>query len=265
MNIAVQASPPKPPARFIIGNDLRLYVFTHRNEMWKARRDISKLVPRLVIDKNGHRRTVYVRLGLPVKKPVESGKVENKTLNTDEKTEVKKFILGNPIISVKTGIIKADENGTAIQNARKWAKDHAREIFRPDIGKIVFDASGVRDSLSHRFGKRKLDAVQAIPAAIEKGKIVSISDDLDGKPIKNVILVAPIQIEETKSFLCVRLVKNIGNDNRLRVHEVFDLGDIKNTAIPFQTPGTDLTARPQRGIAIYLNILRDILNVNGKQ
>jgi hypothetical protein len=43
--------------------------------------------------------------------------------------------LGNPIISVKTGIIKADENGTAIQNAQKWAKDHAQEILRPDIGK----------------------------------------------------------------------------------------------------------------------------------
>jgi hypothetical protein len=76
------------------------------------------------------------------------------------------------------------------------------------------------------------------------------------KPIKNVILLAPIQIDEEKSFLCVRLVKNIGSDNRLHVHEVFDLADIKNTAIPFQTPGTDLTARPQRGIAIYFNLLR---------
>ena len=37
--------------------------------------------------------------------------------------------------------------------------------------------------------------------------------------------------------------------------------DLKNTAIPFQTPGADLTARPQRGIAIYVNILQDILNV----
>jgi hypothetical protein len=66
-----------------------------------------------------------------------------------------------------------------------------------------------------------------------------------------------------KRFSVLILVK--GNDNRLRVHEVFDLGDIKNTAIPFQTPGADLTARPQRGIAIYLNILRDILNVNETQ
>ncbi|GHU53175.1 hypothetical protein FACS189496_4310 [Bacilli bacterium] len=103
--------------------------------------------------------------------------------------------------------------------------------------------------------------IQAIPNAIAYGKVVDISDDFDGKPIKNVILTTPIQIDDEKSFLCVRLVKNVGNDNRLHIHEVFDMMDIKNTAIPFQTPGADLTARPQRGIAIYLNLLRDILNV----
>jgi hypothetical protein len=85
--------------------------------------------------------------------------VENKTLDNEEKAEVKKFLPGNPIISVKTGGIKADENGTAIQNAQKWAKNHAQEISRPDIGKVVFDAGGVRDSLSHKFGQRKLCAI----------------------------------------------------------------------------------------------------------
>jgi len=184
-------------------------------------------------------------------------------VSSKEKTEVKAFLLGNPIVQVKEGAIKADENGTAIENAKKWTKNHAQEIIRSDIGKVVFDCGGVRNSLSHKFGQRKLDAVQAIPAAIKLGKVVSISDDFDGKPIKNIILIAPIQIgDNERNFLCIRLVKNIGNDNRLHIHEVFDTDDLKNTAIPFQTPGTDLTARPQRGIAIYLNILRNILDVN---
>jgi hypothetical protein len=192
----------------------------------------------------------------------EKMKLHNKVLTAQEKTEIKAFLLGPPIIQVKEGIIKADANGTAIENARRWAKSHAQEINRQDIGKVVFDAGGVRNSLSHQFGQRKLDAVQAIPAAIKNGKVVSIFDDFEGKPIKNIILVAPIQIGSNKrSFLCVRLVKNIGNDNRLHIHEVFDIDDLKNTAIPFQTPGADLTARPQRGIAIYLNILRYILDV----
>ena len=189
-------------------------------------------------------------------------KLQNKVLTTKEKTEIKAFLLEYPVIQVKEEAIKADKNGTAIGNAKRWAKNHAQEIIRPDIGKVVFDSGGVRNSLSHKFGQRKLDAVQAISIAIKTGKVVSISDDFEGKPKKNIILVAPIQIgDNERSFLCIRLVKNVGNDNRLHVHEVFDVGDIKNTATPSQTPGTDLTARPQRGIAIYLKILRDILGV----
>ena len=191
-------------------------------------------------------------------------KLQNKVLTPEEKAEVKAFLLESPVIQVKEEAIKAEENETAIENTKRWAKKHAQEIIRPDIGKVVFDSGGVRNSLSHKFGQRKLDAVQAIPAAIKTGKVVSISDDFEGKPRINIIMVAPIQIGgNERSFLCIRLVKNVGNDNRLHVHEVFDAGDIKNTATPFQTPGAELTARPQRGIAIYLNLLRNILDVNG--
>jgi len=105
-------------------------------------------------------------------------KLQNKVLTSKEKSEVKSFLLKSPVIQVKEGAIKADNNGTAIENAKKWAENHTQEIIRLDIGKVVFDVS-----------------------------------------------------------------------------------DLKNTAIPFQTPGAELSARPQRGIAIYLNLLRDILDV----
>jgi len=59
----------------------------------------------------------------------------------------------------------------------------------------------------------------------------------------------------------LRLKTQKNGQKSIQIHEVFDTDDIKNTAIPFQTPGTDLTVRPQRGIAIYLNILRDIFDV----
>jgi len=51
--------------------------------------------------------------------------LQNKELTVIEKSEVKSFLLGNFIIQVKEGIIKADENGTAIENAKKWAKIHS--------------------------------------------------------------------------------------------------------------------------------------------
>jgi hypothetical protein len=75
--------------------------------------------------------------------------LKNKVLTVIEKNEVRSFLLGNSIIQVKEGAIKADENGTAIENAKKWAKIHSEEILRPDIGKVVFNSRGVRNSLSH--------------------------------------------------------------------------------------------------------------------
>ena len=93
----------------------------------------------------------------------EKMKLQNKVLTAKEKPEIKAFLLGTPIIQVKEGIIKADANGTAIENAKRWAKSHAQEIIRLDIGKVVFDAGGVRNSLSHKFGQRKIGCCSSYP------------------------------------------------------------------------------------------------------
>jgi hypothetical protein len=47
---------------------MRLGVRIGRAIFEKAHRDISKLAPKVIIDKNGHRKTVYVKLGIAVKK-----------------------------------------------------------------------------------------------------------------------------------------------------------------------------------------------------
>ena len=175
--------------------------------------------------------------------------------------ELRDFLLGEPVSRIRSGRIRADKTGTAIQNAQRWGQAHAELIQRRDMEAVVFSGGTVRDSLSHRFGQKKLDAVQAIPEGIRKGKVISMSADFFGKPKMHIILAAPVHIDDQRNILCMRLVKNIGDRIRFHVHEVFDMETIKNTAIPFQTPGTGLTACPRRGIAIYLTILRNILDV----
>jgi len=179
--------------------------------------------------------------------------------------EIKEFLSGNPIIAVKSEVIKANQEGTAIENARKWAEIHKQVITRNDIGDVIFNGSGVKDSLSHGFGQRKLDAVQAVPEAIKLGRIVKISPDYDGKPQKNIIIMAPIQIDETNSILVVRLVKNVGDDTRFYVHEVVDMPRKKKKGNTIRPSALDLTARPQGGITLYSNILHDIGDVNSNQ
>ena len=187
----------------------------------------------------------------------------NKELSDAEKVAVREYLSGAPVIEVRSGIIKADHTGTAIENARKWAELRKQNILREDIGNVIFNGRGVKDSLSHGFGQRKLDAVQAIPNVIKSGKIVKISSDYSGKPQKNIIIMAPIQIDDEKSILAIRLVKNLGDESRFYIHEVVDIQNIEKKGNTIRPPAHDLTAHPQGGIALYLNILRDIYDVKG--
>jgi hypothetical protein len=187
----------------------------------------------------------------------------NKELTETEKKVVREFLSGNPVIKVRSGAIKTDHEGTAIENARKWAELHKQTIIREDIGNVIFNGRGVKDSLGHGFGQRKLDAVQAIPEAIKSGKIVRISADFNGKPQKNIIIMSPIQIDDKKSVLAIRLVKNIGDESRFYIHEVVDIPNITKKGNTIRPPAHDLTAHPQGGIALYFNLLWDIYDVKG--
>ena len=185
----------------------------------------------------------------------------NKELSDDEKKEVREFLSGNHIITVQSGIIKADHEGTAIENACKWAELHKQIIIRKDIGNIIFNKKGVKNSLSHGFGQRKLDAIQAVPKVIKSGKIVKISNDHYGKPQQNVIIMAPIVVGNIKSILAIRLVKNVGDDTRFYIHEVIEITEENKKGNTTRPLALDLTVSPQGGTALYINILQDIWNV----
>ena len=137
--------------------------------------------------------------------------------------------------------------------------------YRKDIGDVVFGRSGVKASFEHRIYQNKLDALPAIPAVIEKGKIIDISRDFDGKPIKNTLIAAPIQIGEKAGILAVRLRLVKGNDNKFYVHDIYLINELKkNTG---NTIKAGSAGKPVGGssksIAYVKSILLDILTVKG--
>ena len=184
-----------------------------------------------------------------------------KVFTENEKKEIQFFLLGSPIIKVKSNVIRADQKGSAIKNARNWARLNEQNICRQDIGIVIFNESRVKDSLSHGFGQKKLDAIQAVPEVIKMGKIVEMSSDFYGKPKENIVIMAPIQIEKEISILATRIVKNIGNSNRFYVHEVLDIPRLNKKGNTIRPSALDLTARPQGGTALYINILINIWDV----
>jgi hypothetical protein len=117
--------------------------------------DISKLTPKEVTGKNGHQRTVYIRLGLPIKKddkvaekePYDSSNEKAKTLKVEDfgsPEEVRE--MAKPIRQAKTrpeaekaleNIISS--NGTMSQSAIELRSKSGLSAFlrRSSIGKLV--------------------------------------------------------------------------------------------------------------------------------
>jgi len=186
------------------------------------------------------------------------------SLTTEEKTEIRAFLLGAPIIQVKEGFIKEDNNKSAKEKSLEWIESTGSKIIqRKDIGDVVFDRAGVKASFEHRIYQNKLDSLPAIPETIEKGKIIDISNDFDGKPIKNTLIVAPIQIGRRLEILVVRLRMVKGHDNKFYVHDIFTSEElIKNTGNTVKAGSAgNPVGGSSKSIAHIKSLLLDIFTV----
>jgi len=176
------------------------------------------------------------------------------------------FLLGDPVKKVMAGFIKAESNKKAKEKTLEWIETTGGKIInRDDIGEVVFDRAGVKTSFEHRIYQNKLDALPAIPDVIEKGVIIDISNDLDGKPIKNTLIAAPIQIGEQPKILVVRLRMAKGQKNKFYVHDIFIASKIlnnKGNTVKAGSAGKPV-GKPSKSIAHITTILHDILTVKG--
>jgi hypothetical protein len=199
-------------------------------------------------------------------KIVEPKALENKTLTDTEKEHVKMFLLGKPVAELKSGIIKAGEGERIGDVILDWAeKNICGTIYSEDIGKIVIARSGIRHSLHHGFGSKKIDAIPAIPSVIEKGETVNIRTATKDYPKTEILKAAPISIDGKTTIMIVRLRKVTGEDIRFYLHEVWTLEEAKQGKL--QRSGTPIhQSRNQTSeeFSSFLSILQDIFNVKEK-
>ena len=141
MNIEIQSAAenlkqPTNLPRFAFSiMDNRLYVSIHKNEMHKARRDLSKLVKKVIIDKNGHHKTVYVKLGLPVKKDSRLAAEKDSTKQAHELT----LDMFGTLEEVKE---------MAIMDWEAETRDGARSILVKFVDKPLKSKAGVEATVS---------------------------------------------------------------------------------------------------------------------
>jgi hypothetical protein len=188
---------------------------------------------------------------------------QKNSLSDAEKREVREFLMGEPISKVQSGVILWTFTASTRKAALQWAEDHGEKIvYREDIGSIVFNKTGLKNSLAHGMYPKKIDTIPAISAVIEKGKIIDVSNDFDGRAITNILLAAPIQIDDEKAILLIRIRKHKGAENKFYIHDVYTIDDIKNMSDTFKPGGSDKSVGLSRSIAHIKSVLRDIYLVN---
>ena len=113
----------------------------------------------------------------------------------------------------------------------------------------------ITDSLAHRYGQAKLDAITSLVEGFENAVYLGTLPDLTRQEgVNNHYFAFPINYKGERCYVFCRAMQD-ANKNRLYVHEVFVADNIKkgNT---LQTAAS----KPHGGIALYRDILANVLD-----
>lgn len=215
------------------------------------------------------------------------------------KKSVKEFMEGEPVASIKSGLIQRDTEGKVIKSAkdymRKWlAENRPSGIFNhPEVGEILLAPKGIKDSLNHMSADIHVNAIPAVPYILENSIIIEESMDKDGKNIKNYILAAPVKIDDERYYAVVRVRHEMAKNNEkprfyivaaeleseaqknaaitLKDHFTQDGnvhgGDNRSEVSALKIQDTDETSTSMGGKNRLLNVLHQVMavNTNGNQ
>lgn len=182
------------------------------------------------------------------------------------------FLSGEPIAEIKSGLILPDAEGKIIKNAMQWLRDwfvennHGQEFLNEQLGTVIIAPSGIKSAMSHKPKQIDIQGLPALPLIIDKARVLSRSMDDDGKPLENIIVAAPIKIDNQKCYMVVRLRRHTEDKNdkpRFYTQAIMIAEDKKKGNIPSdQVAGQNNLLTQNGGRSRLINVLQDALHVN---
>ena len=97
------------------------------------------------------------------------------------------------------------------------------QVENPVLGTITLNRRGVKDSLSHGIGQLKATGFYAVPAVLEKGRIIDYRKNWKERGYDTFLIAAPIAISDGAnkgSYYIGAIVTVSRNTNRYYLHEV---------------------------------------------
>ncbi len=102
-----------------------------------------------------------------------------------------------------------------------YRKNYNGKVERIDIGEVILDKKGVKDSLAHGIGSKKSAAFVAVPSIIKNGKIIDHQTNWKGRGKETYVLSAPIEICKEPYVGIVVITRHpINEKNKFYLHEV---------------------------------------------
>lgn len=103
-------------------------------------------------------------------------------------------------------------------------------VYNPQLGDCTLNRRGVKDDIAHGIGRKKAAAFAAVPAILEKGKVIDYQQNWKGRNYDTAVVAAPISIADERYLAGVVLLRE-NDENRFYVHEVL----IEKGTSPFKT------------------------------
>lgn len=178
-------------------------------------------------------------------------------MSEEEKHERGVQLVNAPAVDVASGQIVKTDKLSARKAAEQWWGEHVPSPlhYQTEIGEVVIDDNSIGNSLAHRYGQAKLDAITSLEEGFVNAVYLGSMKDFsrDGN-VFNHYFAYPINYDGKRNYVFCRAL-NDANGNRLYVHEVF-VADKIEKGNTLQTAAS----QPHGGIALYKDILANVLD-----
>ena len=239
-------------------DDRRDYVYRNTRNNRKlnelvVRDDKGEIIP---LSKRFNSRKKDVRFQLVGEKG-EKNMVSPLEMSEEEKHERGVQLVNAPAVDVASGQIVKTDKLSARKAAEQWWGEHVPSPlhYQTEIGEVVIDDNSIGNSLAHRYGQAKLDAITSLEEGFKNAVYLGSMKDFsrDGN-VFNHYFAYPINYDGKRNYVFCRAL-NDANGNRLYVHEVF-VADKIEKGNTLQTAAS----QPHGGIALYKDILANVLD-----
>ena len=185
--------------------------------------------------------------------------IDPRDMSDEERAKRGDWLRDAPAIDVEEGTIVSTSELSARKAAEKWWMENVPEpvFYDTEAGEVEISKKSIENSLSHRYGQPKPDAITSLVEGFENAVYLGTMQDgtRDGN-VQNHYFAYPINYKGERCYVFCRAMQD-ANKNRLYVHEVFIAENIKK-GDTLQTAAS----QPHGGIALYRDILANVLDAS---